>query len=234
MELFTRGWGSGDRHAVLVHGVMSDSRNWRSVGPALAERGYNVTAVDLRGHGSSLRAAEYTAELLAEDLVETIPIEPELVMGHSLGGLTVSLAIERLRPQRAIYVDPAFTLPRLSWWQRPLVPWFVARMVKASTASIARRNPTWDPADVAIEAESFRQFDRAAISAALGGTTETVPATMLVPSLVVLADRSRLVKPALAESLRNMGFEIRIVAGAGHTVNRDDFTGFMAAVEDWL
>jgi pimeloyl-ACP methyl ester carboxylesterase len=94
--------------------------------------------------------------------------------------------------------------------------------------------PHLGPADVAIEAESFRQFDRAAISAALGGTTETVPATMLVPSLVVLADRSRLVKPALAESLRNMGFEIRIVAGAGHTVNRDDFTGFMAAVEDWL
>lgn len=234
MELFTRQWGTGDRHAVLVHGVMSDSRNWRTVGPALAERGYRVTAVDLRGHGSSLRAAEYTAELLADDLVETVPAQPELVMGHSLGGLTVSLAIDRLRPARAIYVDPAFSLPRLTWWQKPLVPWFVGRMVSSSAASIARRNPTWDPADVAIEAESFRQFDRAAIAAALGGATETVPARMLVPSLVVLADNSRLVKPALAETLRSRGFQIRVVPGTGHTVNRDDFAGFMAALEDWI
>jgi pimeloyl-ACP methyl ester carboxylesterase len=234
MELFTREWGSGDRHAVLVHGVMSDSRNWRRVGPALAERGYHVTAVDLRGHGWSRRADEYTADLLAQDLVETVQGGPELVMGHSLGGLTVSLAVERLRPARAIYVDPAFALPRLSWWQKPLVPWFVRRMAGASPADIARRNPRWDPADVAIEAESFRQFDHAAISAALAGRSETIPSTMVVPSLVVLADKSRLVKPALAERLRANGFEIRIVPGTGHTVNRDDFAGFMAALDDWI
>lgn len=59
MQLHTREWGTGDRTALLVHGIMSDSRTWRRVGPALAERGYRVLAVDLRGHGRSPRG-EYT------------------------------------------------------------------------------------------------------------------------------------------------------------------------------
>ena len=112
MKLYTREWGTGDRYAVLVHGVMSDSRNWRRVGPVLADRGYHVVAVDLRGHGHSPRAEEYTAELMAQDIVESVPAEPELVMGHSLGGLTVSLAIERLGARRVVYVDPA---PLVKW-----------------------------------------------------------------------------------------------------------------------
>ena len=73
MKLYTREWGTGDRLAILVHGVMSDSRNWRRVGPVLAERGYHVIAIDLRGHGHSPRAEEYSAELMAQDIVDTVP-----------------------------------------------------------------------------------------------------------------------------------------------------------------
>lgn len=56
MRLHTTTWGSGDRIALLVHGLMADHRTWRRVGPALSERGYRVVAVDLRGHGASGRA----------------------------------------------------------------------------------------------------------------------------------------------------------------------------------
>ena len=41
--------------AVLVHGVMGWHRTWWRVGPALAERGWRVIAVDQRGHGHSPR-----------------------------------------------------------------------------------------------------------------------------------------------------------------------------------
>jgi pimeloyl-ACP methyl ester carboxylesterase len=234
MELFTREWGSGDRHAVLVHGAMSDSRNWRTVGPALAERGYHVVAVDLRGHGRSSRAEAYTAELLAQDVVDTVPAHPELVMGHSLGGLTVSLAVERLHPQRAIYVDPAFSGPALSWWQRMLAPAFLRNLTRASAARIAKRNPRWDPADVAIEVETFKAFDPAVIPVLITPGSLRAPERMHVPSLVVLADKSQLVKPVLADRLEAAGFEVRIVRGSGHTVNRDDFHGFMAALDGWI
>ncbi|MFF1573668.1 alpha/beta fold hydrolase [Leifsonia sp. NPDC058292] len=234
MELFTREWGEGDRHAVLVHGVMSDSRNWRRVGPVLADHGYHVIAVDLRGHGRSPRAEEYSAELMAEDIVETVPANPELVMGHSLGGLTVSLAVERLRPERVVYVDPAFSCPATDWFQRMLAPAFLRTLARQSASRIARRNPRWDPADVAIEVESFRVFDRAAIPAVLAPSVMRAPELMMAPSLVMLADDSRLVKPRVAERLRGAGFEVRVVAGSGHVINRDDHEGFMRALEGWI
>ncbi len=233
MKLYTREWGTGDRHAVLVHGVMSDSRSWRTVGPALAAKGYRVTAVDLRGHGHSPRSNEYTAELLAQDVVDTVAPNPEIVMGHSLGGLTVSLAVERLRPQRVIYIDPAFG-PELPWWQRMLAPAFLRSLAWASAAAIARRNPRWDPADVAIEVETMKAYDRGVIPVLVASGSLRPPEEMHVPSLVVLADNSHLVKEELAERLRTRGFEVRVVAGAGHTVARDDFHGFMRAIDGWI
>lgn len=234
MKLYTREWGSGDRHAVLVHGVMSDSRNWRRVGPVLAERGYHVVAVDLRGHGHSPRTDEYTAELMAQDIVDTVPYAPELVMGHSLGGLTVSLAIDRLRPERAVYVDPAFSCPAANRFQLLLAPAFLRTLARASAARIAKRNPRWDPADVAIEAETFKSFDRAAIPAVLAPSVMRAPEHMAVPSLVMLADNSFLVKPHLADRLRFAGFDVRVVTGSGHVINRDDHDGFMRALDGWI
>ena len=234
MKLFTREWGSGDRFAVLVHGAMSDSRNWRKVGPALADRGYHVVAVDLRGHGHSPRAEAYTAELLAHDVVDTVHGRPELIMGHSLGGLAVSLAVERLAPKRAVYIDPAFSSPAIMRWQRMLAPAFLRNLSRASAARIAKRNPRWDPADVAIEVETFKAFDHAVIPVLINPGSLRAPQRMHVPSLVVLADRSQLVKRALADRLRAAGFEVRIVRGSGHVVNRDDFDGFMRALDGWI
>jgi pimeloyl-ACP methyl ester carboxylesterase len=234
MKLYTREWGDGDRYAVLVHGVMSDSRNWRRVGPVLAERGYHVVAVDLRGHGHSPRTAEYSAELMAQDIVDTVPARPELMMGHSLGGLTVSLAIERLDPQRVIYVDPAFSSPAANWFQRALAPAFLRTLARQSAVRIAKRNPRWDPADVAIEVETFKSFDRAVLPVVVTPSAMRAPEVMAVPSMVMLSDNSQLVKPALAERLRDEGYEVRIVPGSGHVINRDDHEGFMRALDGWI
>ncbi len=234
MQLFTREWGHGDRYAILVHGVMSDSRNWRRVGPVLAEHGYHVLAVDLRGHGHSPRAEEYSAELMAQDIVDTVPGEPELVMGHSLGGLTVSLAVDRLQPERVVYVDPAFSCPAANRFQRLLAPAFLKTLARQSAARIAKRNPRWDPADVAIEVETFRAFDRAAIPTVLQPSVMRAPTVMMAPSLVMLADNSYLVKPDVADRLRDAGFEVRVVPGSGHVINRDDHDGFMRALDGWI
>jgi hypothetical protein len=37
-----------------------------------------------------------------------------------------------------------------------------------------------------------------------------------------------------AETLRERGFEIRTVPGAGRSIHRDDFDGFMTAPEGWI
>jgi pimeloyl-ACP methyl ester carboxylesterase len=243
MKLNTREWGSGDRVALLVHGIMSDSRTWRRVGPALAERGYRAIAVDLRGHGASGRAEEYNPASYADDLVETLPQGAELALGHSLGGMALAGAVGRLLPQRAVFSDPAWTLGRSSTDRSetdrsepdfdPAV--FVQFAAQADHDTVAAMNPRWQEADVQVELETLAVWDRNT-ALALSGPAEqaTLPDRPVVPSLVQLADPSFLISSADAETLRDRGFEVRTVAGAGHTIHRDDFDGFINSLEGWI
>jgi pimeloyl-ACP methyl ester carboxylesterase len=231
MKLNTREWGGGDRVALLVHGIMSDSRTWRRVGPALAERGYRVIAVDLRGHGGSGRG-EYTPARYADDLVETLPQGAELAIGHSLGGMTLSRAVDRLLPQRAVYSDPAWRLVRPERGFDPAV--FVQFAAQATHDTVAAMNPRWEEADVRVELETLAVWDSATLALSGLADESTLPEKPVVPSLVQLADPSSLVGPEDAETLRERGFEVRTVAGAGHTIHRDDFDGFITSLEGWI
>ncbi|MYT21369.1 alpha/beta fold hydrolase [Streptomyces sp. SID7760] len=231
MQLHTHTWGEGDRVALLIHGMMADHRTWRRVGPALAAHGYRVIAVDLRGHGASGRGA-YDPALFAEDVVETLPAGADLALGHSLGGLTLSLAVDRLRPKRAVFSDPAW---HLAGPAKGMDPELFARFKSAPRERIRAMNPRWEEADVDVELETLAVWDEAT---ALGLDrlvgTDLLPAAPVVPSLVQLADPSFLISPERASLLEERGFEVRSVAGAGHTIHRDDFDGFMASLEGWI
>ncbi|GGZ62147.1 alpha/beta fold hydrolase [Streptomyces subrutilus] len=231
MQLHTHTWGEGDRVALLIHGMMADHRTWRRVGPALADRGYRVIAVDLRGHGASGRG-DYAPELYADDLAETLPAGAELALGHSLGGLALSLAVDRLRPSRAVFSDPAWHLPAPA---DGFGPELLAQFKHAPRERIRAMNPRWAEADVDIEVETLALWDeRTALGLSSLTGTDLLPAAPVVPSLVQLADPSALIPPERAELLESRGFEVRCVAGAGHTVHRDDFEGFMSSLEGWV
>ncbi|PWK65042.1 alpha/beta hydrolase family protein [Streptomyces sp. CG 926] len=231
MHLHTQTWGEGDRVALLIHGIMADHRTWRRVGPALADHGYRVIAVDLRGHGASGRGA-YSPELFADDVVETLPTGAELAIGHSLGGLTLSLAVDRLRPARAVFSDPAF---HLSAPADGFGPELLAQFKTATKEQIQAMSPRWEEVDVDIELETLALWDeRTALSLAPLVGADLMPPAPMVPSLVQLADPSTLITRERAQLLKSRGFEVRSVAGAGHTIHRDDFDGFMASLEGWL
>ncbi|MBT2456219.1 alpha/beta fold hydrolase [Streptomyces sp. ISL-86] len=232
MQLHTQSWGAGDRIALLIHGIMADHRTWRRVGPALADRGYRVIAVDLRGHGASGRG-EYSPETFADDLVETLPAGAELAIGHSLGGLTLSYAVDRLRPRRAVFSDPAWHLGRTAEGIGPEM--FAQFKATATKERVQAMNPRWEEADVDIEMETLAVWDEAtALSLAPLVGSDLLPAAPVVPSLVQLADPSFLISLERAAILKGRGFEVRSVAGAGHTIHRDDFDGFMASLEGWV
>ncbi|MEW2288657.1 alpha/beta hydrolase [Streptomyces sp. NPDC047841] len=230
MRLHTHEWGTGDRIAVLVHGIMSDHRTWHRVAPVLAGKGYRVVGVDLRGHGASGRG-EYSPEAWAGDLVDTLPERPELVIGHSLGALALAGAVERLVPARAVYCDPA-------WDIRPRVveaSAYFAVFKSANRAMVKSLNPRWDEADVDVEMATLADWDPASARVLPGiYAVSRTPARPVVPSLVVLAGAGDLLRPGLDEELVRRGFEVRTVEGAGHCVYRDDFDGFMGALDGWI
>jgi pimeloyl-ACP methyl ester carboxylesterase len=235
MQLNTREWGSGERVALLVHGIMSDSRTWRRVGPALAAGGYRVVAVDLRGHGASGRSEDYSAEAYAADLVESAGGlgAVELALGHSLGGLALERAAPKLRPARAVYLDPAWLLPTPELGFDPSA--FVRFADAATAQTVAAASPRWEREDVDVELATLECWDRGT-AAQLAGIARgsRVPEAPVVPSLVIRPSENGIVSEEQAETLRQRGFEVRSVEGAGHTVHRDDFDGLMRALEGWI
>ncbi|MCB0856835.1 MAG: alpha/beta fold hydrolase [Solirubrobacterales bacterium] len=74
---------------LLVHGITSSSRTWKSVMPRLAEK-HTVIAPDLLGHGRSAKPqGDYSLGAYASgmrDLLVALDVPKATVVGHSLGG----------------------------------------------------------------------------------------------------------------------------------------------------
>lgn len=82
---------------VLVHGAWHDGRCWAALVGELSRRGHAAVAVDLPSDQPGLGCLAY-AEVV-EAAVMDAP-EPCVLVGHSLGGLTVPVVAERLGPHR--------------------------------------------------------------------------------------------------------------------------------------
>jgi pimeloyl-ACP methyl ester carboxylesterase len=81
---------------VLAHGWTESLQFWIYQIQALSERGFRVTAYDLRGHGESQPAAgnDYSIDRFGEDLEAVLaevvaPGRRALVAGHSLGAMAI-------------------------------------------------------------------------------------------------------------------------------------------------
>ncbi|MGA4850943.1 alpha/beta fold hydrolase [Streptomyces sp. G5(2025)] len=231
MRLHTATWGDGGRVALLVHGLMADHRTWHEVGPVLADRGYRVVAVDLRGHGRSGRGG-YAPELFAEDLAETLPAGAELALGHSLGALALALVVERLRPSRVVYSEPAW---RLGGPHGTLDPAAFALFKRAPRFLVRSFRPDWDAERVTEETRALEAWDeKTAHALSSYRMMDHTPKAPLVPSLVQLSDPSTLVSSEMREEMVCRGFEVRTVPGASHTIHRDHLDEFLRSLTGWL
>jgi pimeloyl-ACP methyl ester carboxylesterase len=236
MRLAVHDSGSGTKTAVLIHGIMSDSRAWHRVTAELEAHGFRVLAVDLAGHGRSPRARRYSPVAWADDVVETLtPLldgPPDVVMGHSLGGLVASMVADRMAPRAAIYIDPAFSFPSgIKGWAFKA---FFAIAPRPNRSALVKMNPKWSAVDVDIEVATLQDWDKRTILGFLD-TKPLVPPTRLVaPSLVVLAEKSLLITERVAAQLRRQGMTVETVEGTGHTVFRDEHARFMDTVVRWL
>ncbi len=116
--------GSG-RDLVLVHGITESLRAWDPVRPAL-ESAWRVTAVDVRGHGGSDRRPPYDAGTAAADLaalVDRLDLDEPLLVGHSMGGVIVSVYGGAGSPARGIVnIDQPMALGGFKEALMPLRP----------------------------------------------------------------------------------------------------------------
>ncbi|KAF8762486.1 hypothetical protein HU200_009455 [Digitaria exilis] len=107
-------------HFVLVHGVSHGAWCWYKVSTALSAAGHRVTALDMAACGARPGRAEevssfeeYSRPLL--DAVAALPAgEKAVFVGHSFGGHSLALTMERYPDRVAVAVFVSAAMPAAS------------------------------------------------------------------------------------------------------------------------
>jgi pimeloyl-ACP methyl ester carboxylesterase len=92
----------GDPPVLLLHGGGQTRHAWGTTAEVLAERGWHVISLDLRGHGDSQwdDDGDYTLDAFADDVrrVAATLDRPPVLVGASLGGITSLIAQSEADP----------------------------------------------------------------------------------------------------------------------------------------
>lgn len=241
---------------LLLHGITSSAQSWVRVGPALADR-YRVYALDMRGHGDSIKPAQgaYSLRHTADDalaFIEALGLERPVLMGHSWGGATAIVLASGAWSQKpvpdlshVILEDPAHhigrdnTGERLAFYTRD-----IGRPADELRPEITASSPGWTEADIEGKIEALQKVTREAVIsvfAEAGQAGDLLPllAKITVPTLLIRADAAlgTLLNDAAWEQAKQyLPAHSRAVQvdGATHNVHRSKFDAFMQAVNDFL
>lgn len=239
-ELSTVTVGDGPS-IVCVHGLTGSRHDWGPMAPGLLDAGYQLIAVEQRGHGSSSPGtAGYGSTQLGEDLghvLTELDINAVALMGHSMGGMAaMAFAVDqpatlRKRVSSLVLIATAASLVspgsklgfRLSGFPFPsrLTP-SERRLRVGAGLTVFGSRPSLHMIDSAIRsARLLPEEVRAAATSALGvhNLLDRIE-TIAVPTMVIGGSRDRLIWPsrvrALAEAIP--GAELHMVDGAGHMI----------------
>ena len=238
--------------ALLLHGITGSSATWWRVGPAVADAGWRVIALDLPGHGESPRMEQPMKvgqwALAVRDTVRNLVGERELdfALGHSAGAATVLevLALEPGIARRVVLEDPPgagdVSRPdRAEQLEREVA---VARRHPEGYARQLRRlNPGWAPqdADETVAALQTCEIDVIAEMERRGmgyRVVELLP-TVAAPTLLMLAEEehSSLADEARQAALNGLAPMTQPVDfPTGHAIHRNAFDGYLATLFRWL
>jgi pimeloyl-ACP methyl ester carboxylesterase len=221
---------------VLLHGITANSGAWVHMGPALAGLGLHVHAPELRGHGDSPATGPFDTATLLADLLESVPSDPALLVGHSFGGYLAQRGVldGLFTPGALLLEDPVSHQPDAA------VPTAMLAAdetgIRRSVDGILEANPRWSRLDAAWKVLSLEQVSWDGARAAFAGNApwdlrdDAARVAALVPTVWVLPGESRFVPPADVERLRREVGEERLVIApeAGHSIHRDEPELFLA------
>jgi N-formylmaleamate deformylase len=241
---------------LLLHGITSSAQSWVRVGPALADR-YQVYALDMRGHGDSIKPSQgaYSLRQTADDAVafiEALGLERPVLFGHSWGGATALVLASGAGSQRpvpsfshVILEDPAHAFghgdaeKRAANYTRD-----IGRPADELRTEIAADNPGWTEADIEGKIDALHKVTREAVVSVFAQAEQEddllpLLAKIAAPTLVIRAD------PALGTILNDAAWEQAQqylqphscavqINGATHNVHRSKFNEFMQVVNNFL
>lgn len=251
----------GDGPAVLLlHGFGGSTVTWRETIPALADAGFDVYALDLRGFGLSDKgyAADYDHAAQAGRVVawmDAVGLERAALVGHSMGG-NVAARVALIAPERvtglalvsasisgqgARWRVPGALLdvPFLRRWAqiglRRAVPLYFEDLLRDAAANDSVLSPDL----IAGYRRALRTPDwELALLAMLRDTDRDPPpvSEVQVPTLIVWGAADTWVSPDEGAWLERAipGAERIVLDGAGHLPMHERPEAFQAALLDFL
>jgi pimeloyl-ACP methyl ester carboxylesterase len=266
VELTAHRWpAAGERHGLvlLLHGAGQTRHSWSDTARALSADGWDVVALDARGHGESSWAPDgtYTLDAFVSDLLTVLDgiDERPVLVGASLGGLTALVAEGERGPlaRALILVDVA---PRLELAGVERIRDFMQSTSRGfdSLAAAAEAVRAYNPGRQGLDrpadglAKNLRQgpdgrlqwhWDPALLGMISSESSDAVQrrckqaaARIRIPTLLLRGAQSDVVSDAGVAELRALipGAEISDVHGTGHMVAGDDNAAFTSRVLAFL
>jgi pimeloyl-ACP methyl ester carboxylesterase len=169
--------GGGSTTVLCLHGFLDSAWGFAQTAPRLAEAGFHVVAVDLRGHGDTewvkpggnYHFFDYVFDVA--DLAEAVSRDRLAIVGHSMGGAIASLygASFPERPERIaimegliIHEQPLEEMPERT------AQWITS--VRRLRQRLPKRYPSVEAAAERIRANDPRCPPEVALEAARHGT----------------------------------------------------------------
>lgn len=237
---------------LLLHGGMSDHREWRQQLDGLSD-GFTVVAWDAPGCGASsnppetFRMADYADSLTG--LIEALGLGRPHVLGLSWGS-TLALELYRRRPEipRSLALTAAY-----AGWAGSLPPEEVTRRLERLLEQIERPAREWvreyvptllterAPAETAAELETIMADSRPAglrpmLLAMAEADLRDVPPTISVPTLLLYGEEDARSPRDVAEQMHAAipGSALVVLPGVGHQANVEAPEAFNEAVRTFL
>lgn len=246
----------GDKPPLLLaHGLTDSGLCWTPVVQALEDE-YDCIMVDARGHGrSDVPAQGYTNAEHAADyagLISALSLPQPVMLGHSMGAATAAqlAATYPTLVRGVILEDPPWRLPGTA-----AAPADRAKMAQDWRANvIANRRkthpdlvaanrlerPTWSTAERTPWATAKLQCSPNVIDYAQHPSTpwSEVVGQITCPVLLLMGDPELggIISPALARAVSAQNAKVRTthIAGAGHSIRREQFDAYVTAVRGFL
>lgn len=239
---------------VLAHGFSDHGPCWAPIARAL-EANYDVIMVDARGHGrSDDPAQEYGSVAMARDLagvIAALGLEKPAILGHSMGAAT-TIALASMFPDvpgKILLEDPP------QWWMpMPADPaardewlarthrWIVEVKRRSPEEMIAAErlnNPGWSDEELEPWADSKLRLSFNVLNRSDDEPFEWgLLAQISCPTLLITAEPSR---GAIVTAEGAQEFQVRVphaqvahIAGAGHSIRRDQKSAYLEVVQAFL
>ena len=235
-KLFYKSEGSGPA-MVLIHGYPLGGELFKSNRSALAQAGYRVVTVDLRGFGRSSAPVSdagsiptYAQDVLA--VMDKLEIKKAVIGGMSMGGM-IAFELYRRVPERFAALallnttaNPAGNVEKAYWGaiaekaqakgSASLVPEMMKDMLTGATQ--AKKPELVRFLSGLIETASKR--GAVAAAKALADRPDSLPtlSTITVPTLIVAGREDTLIPPVFSQKMQQgiKGSKLVVIEGASH------------------